>query len=192
VKADPETTGAAANEEPPHTAQDSLHQIHKRLVDISELASNSYDESIKHQSAYMSEHQKLLQNVAAYSALARQNEKQQQEIEYYRQDLVPYYDRLVHSQRQKIHELQMQAQALEAGAVELGKTSSAEIEQHKRTVGAATELLQAQSEEIKELENRVKELSAHSGGSSAKRPRHSGPTTRNRKCKQTMPGAHRV
>jgi DNA repair exonuclease SbcCD ATPase subunit len=191
VKADSETAGAAANEEPPHTAQDSLHQIHKRLVDISELASNSYDESIKHQSAYMSEHQKLLQNVAAYSALARQNEKQQQEIQYYKQDLVPYYDRLVHSQRQKIHELQMQAHALEAGAVELGKTSSAEIEQHKRAVGAATELLQAQSEEIKELENRVKELSAHNGGSSAKRPRHSGPT-RNRRCKQTKPGAHRV
>lgn len=196
AKTDPEGASLGANDELHGGAQNSLHLIHEYLVKISHLASGSYDELTKHQLAYLSEHQKLLQSVAACNALAHENEKLQHESQYYKRELLPQYERLIHSQKQEIYEAQIQARTFEVKAAELEKTSSAEIEEHKRTVSATTELLRAQNQKVEELESRVKSLSTFSQASSSKRTRYIEvpelPKRSQRRCKKTMQGVHAV
>ncbi|PSN58740.1 hypothetical protein BS50DRAFT_627075 [Corynespora cassiicola Philippines] len=146
----------------PHL-QEPLTRIHNHLVDISHLARRSYDELIRHQSnyeqAYLSERDKLAQNVAAYKALQMEKGRSDQEIRYCKEQLLPQYDDLVQQQKQEVQEVQEQLRDLEAKHLELGKEAYKEKQEHQGRVDTMAGMLQAQDRKIEELETQIRGLS---------------------------------
>jgi hypothetical protein len=107
-----------------------------------------------YEQAYLSERDKLVQNIAAYKMLALENERLIQENNYYKQKLLPGYDCVFRRQEQEIEEVQRDARDSEAKNLEYDRKSRAEAEEHQSMV----ERLRVQDQRIKELEARDKGL----------------------------------
>ena len=151
--------------EGPGTAQDPIVKIHSHLVDIAHLARKSYDELQRHQSTYeqlyISERSKLLHNVEEYKAIGLENQRLEQENRYYNHQVLPEYELLFHQKDQLLLESQKQAESLEVRNLDLEKIRATESDEHKRTMDAMTELLDAQDEKIERLETQIKESMNH-------------------------------
>jgi hypothetical protein len=143
--------------------QGPIVELHQQLVDISHLARQAYDKLIAYQSvfqqAYLSEHQKLLQNVAAYNKLSLENERLMHENRYCKEQLLPEYDRVLSRQAQELQVKEEKILDVEAKNLAIEEKARGEEEESRRMIDSTVQVLQEQNEKIKELENIRKTLS---------------------------------
>ncbi|KAF2818077.1 hypothetical protein CC86DRAFT_389194 [Ophiobolus disseminans] len=140
---------------PQYSAQDYVLRIHQHLVDISQLACQSKDElpqyQLNYKQAYLSEHQKLVETVAAHNLLADTNQVLEKENAYLKHQLIPQYERLLERQARA----DLEAQSVEVKLETLGKASSNDQEKHLRALEAASSFLSMQTRKIAALEKDV-------------------------------------
>lgn len=119
------------------------------LAHISHLASQCSREILEHESrykqAYTAENTKLAQSVETCKALELHIDRLNRENRYFRDTLIPDYDRLVSRMTVEIMELQKQKEDQE-------KKSLVEKEEHRVATEAMIELLAESNERLENLE----------------------------------------
>jgi AraC-like DNA-binding protein len=148
----PEDVKPDAYEQPPLPLdpREPLVRAHSHLIEISHLARQCYDEMFEHrlmyEQAYVTEQAKLAQSVAICKGLEAEIERLNQENRYYRQQLVPDYERLITSLRVENTDFEARCRAREEKSCE-------ELEEHRKATEAMIELLAASNERLEALES---------------------------------------
>lgn len=111
-----------------------------------------------YQQAYLSEHQKLLQNVVACNKLSQENERLLHENRYYKEQLLPEYDRVLSHQAQELQVKEEKILDAEAKCSPMERKARGEEEESRRIIDSTVQVLQDQDEKIKELESMRKAM----------------------------------
>jgi cell division septum initiation protein DivIVA len=133
----------------PLDTREPLVEAHSSLSKISRLARQCYDRMVDYRSmyeqAYVIEQAKLAQSVTICKGLETEIARLNEENNYYQQQLVPDYERMISSLSAQNEDSKARCRARE-------EKSCVELEEHRKATEAMIELLAASNERMEALE----------------------------------------